>query len=38
MKMRISEVVNYFRNEGQLMSLKLTVKELLDIKNYLQLV
>ena len=37
-KMPISEVVNYFSNEGQLMSLKLTVKELLDKKNYLQLV
>ena len=36
--MPISEVVNYFSNEGQLMSLKLTVKELLDKKNYLQLV
>ena len=37
-KMPISEVVNYFSNEGQLMSLKVTVKELLDKKNYLQLV
>ena len=37
-KMPISEVVNYFNNEGQLQSLKLTVKELLDKKNYLQLV
>ena len=37
-KMPISEVVNYFSNEGQLMSLKLTVKELLEKKNYLQLV
>ena len=36
--MPISEVVNYFSNEGQLMSLKVTVKELLDKKNYLQLV
>ena len=37
-KMPISEVVNYFSNEGQLMSLKFTVKELLEKKNYLQLV
>ena len=37
-KMPISEVVNYFSNEGQLLSLKFTVKELLDKKNYLQLV
>ena len=37
-KMPISEVVNYFSNEGQLMSLKVTVKELLEKKNYLQLV
>ena len=37
-KMPISEVVNYFNNEGQLLSLKFTVKELLDKKNYLQLV
>ena len=37
-KMPISEVVNYFSHEGQLMSLKVTVKELLDKKNYLQLV
>ena len=37
-KMPISEVVNYFNNEGKLLSLKFTVKELLDKKNYLQLV
>ena len=37
-KMPISEVVNYFSNEGQLKSLKITVKELLDKKNYLQTV
>ncbi len=37
-KMPISEVVNYFNNEGQLVSLKVTVKELLEKKNYLQLV
>ena len=37
-KMPISEVVNYFNNEGQLESLKITVKELLENKNYLQLV
>ena len=37
-KMPISEVVNYFNNEGQLLSLKFTVKELLDKKNNLQLV
>ena len=37
-KMPISEVVNYFNNEGQLLSLKFTIKELLDKKNYLQLV
>jgi HEAT repeat protein len=37
-KMPISEVVNYFNNEGQLLSLKYTIKELLDKKNYLQLV
>ena len=37
-KMPISEVVNYFNNEGQLLSLKFTVKELLGKKNYLQLV
>ena len=37
-KMPISEVVNYFNNEGQLLSLKFTVKELLEKKNYLQLV
>ena len=37
-KMPISEVVNYFSNEGQLQSLKITVKELLNKKNILQLV
>ena len=37
-KMPIFEVVNYFNNEGQLMSLKVTVKELLEKKNNLQLV
>ena len=37
-KMPISEVVNYFSNEGQLKSLKITVKELLDKKNNLQMV
>ena len=37
-KMPISEVVNYFSNEGQLKSLKITVKELLDKKNNLQIV
>ena len=37
-KMPISEVVSYFSNEGQLKSLKITVKELLDKKNYLQMV
>ena len=37
-KMPISEVVNYFSNEGQLQSLKITVKELLNKKNILQMV
>ena len=37
-KMPISEVVNYFSNEGQLQSLKITVKELLTKKNILQMV
>ena len=37
-KMPISEVVNYFSNEGQLNSLKITVKELLNKKNRLQTV
>ena len=37
-KMPISEVVNYFSNEGQLKSLKITVKELLKKKNNLQMV
>ena len=37
-KMPISEVVNYFSKEGQLKSLKITVKQLLDKKNYLQVV
>ena len=37
-KMPISEVVNYFSNEGQLKSLKITIKELLDKKNNLQMV
>ena len=37
-KMPISEVVNYFSKEGQLKSLKITVKQLLEKKNYLQVV
>ena len=37
-KMPISEVVSYFSNEGQLNSLKITVKELLNKKNNLQTV
>ena len=37
-KMPISEVVNYFSREGQLKSLKITVKQLLEKKNYLQMV
>ena len=37
-KMPISEVVNYFSYEGQLNSLKITVKELLNKKNQLQTV
>ena len=37
-KMPISEVINYFSNEGQLNSLKITVKELLNKKNRLQTV
>ena len=36
--MPISEVVNYFSYEGQLNSLKITVKELLNKKNQLQTV
>ena len=37
-KMPISEVVKYFSNEGQLKSLKITVKELLNKKYILQMV
>ena len=35
-KMPISEVVNYFSDKEQLMSIKMIVKELLDNKSYLQ--